>query len=216
MQDVRLRDLELVELEEADDLRDRERSGADHGRPLRLDSRAPAELGDRGRGEASGLSADPGGRETMPVKNLRVLLVEAEVERSERRHRAGGSDAVRGRRVERNLLHEQPADVEDERLGVAGLERVRAREALREPHAADVEAGVKRQPGGVADDDLGRAAAEIDDDRRLQERAARRDAAEREQRLFLAREQTRRQAEALLDAVQELGPLPASRTALVA
>ena len=97
--------------------------------------------------------------------------------------------------------------MEDERLGVAGLERVRARKALREPHAADVEAGVERQPGGVADDDLRRAAPEIHDDRRLEERTACRDAAEREQRLLLAGEQARREAEAPFDAVQELGPV---------
>ena len=47
----------------------------------------------------------------------------------------------------------------------------------------------------------GRAAPEIHDDRRLEERTACRDAAEREQRLLLAGEQARREVEAPFDAV---------------
>ena len=75
--------------------------------------------------------------------------------------------------------------------------------ALGDAHAPDVEA--RRGAGAAvrAEDELGRATADVDDERVLEWRPPRRHAPVHERRLLLAVEQTRREAVAPLDLAEE-------------
>ena len=116
---------------------------------------------------------------------LRVVLLEAEIERCDRRHGAGDADRALGARPR-----------------AAGRARARDRvdvlaEALGQAHAADVEADADVR----ADDlELGRAAADVDDERAGLDRA---DPAQRQRGLLLAGQQARREAVAPLDLAEE-------------
>ena len=69
--------------------------------------------------------------------------------------------------------------------------------------AADVEARRRAGPAVRAEHELGRAAADVDDERVLERRAPRGHAAVHERRLLVAVEQTRREAVAPLDLAEE-------------
>ena len=104
----------------------------------------------------------------MAVDPLRVVLLEPEVERGDRRHRPGDADRPLGLR-----LRQQPAHVLADRADILA-------EALGHPHAADVEALAHI---GADDLHLGRAAADVDDERSGLECA---DAAQRQLGLLVA------------------------------
>src|SRR3954454_12229998 len=71
-------------------------------------------------------------------------------------------------------------------------------EALGQPHAADVEARVP-----LGEDELGRAAADVDDQRPVRERAAGSDSARGQLGLVVAGEQPGREPVAPLDLAEE-------------
>ena len=98
---------------------------------------------------------------------LAVVLGEAEVERGERRDRAGDADRARGLTAGRQ---ERP-DVRGDRVDVLA-------ELLRQAHRADVDALVP-----VAEDELGRPAADVEDQRVRRDLA---DAASRQRRFLVA------------------------------
>ena len=121
----------------------------------------------------------------MAVDPVRVVLLEPEVERGDRRDRSGDPDRRVGSR-----LRQQTAHVRADRCDVLA-------EALGQANAADVEARAHVR----ADDlDLGRAAADVDDERPGLERA---DPAKRHRGLLVAAQQPGREAVAPLDLAQE-------------
>ena len=76
-------------------------------------------------------------------------------------------------------------------------------EPLGDAHGADVEAVVPANAVGPARDELGRAAADVDDHRPLPELSLRRDAAKHQHRLVVPGEQSRLEAVAPLDLAEE-------------
>ena len=83
----------------------------------------------------------------------------------------------------------------------AGVEVVA--EPLGHAHAAEVEARVERDAVGASEHELRRAAADVDDERVLLDRAAGRHPAKRHQRLVVPGEQLCREAVAPLDLAEE-------------
>ena len=123
-------------------------------------------------------------REHVPVHALAVVLLEPEVERRERRHRARDAD---GRATARS-----PGSSGRTYSAIASTSSPKQ---LRQPHRADVEAD-----GALARDQLGRAAADVEHERAVGDVA---DAAQRQRRLLLAAEQPRREPVAPLDLAEE-------------
>ena len=119
----------------------------------------------------------------MPVDPRPVVLLEAEVERREARDRRRHADGAL--RLE---LGQQRAGCLDGGLHVLAV-------ALGEAHRAERQARPE-----VVEDELGRAAADVDEQRRRRELA---DAPLRQLRLLVAREQLRREAVAPLDLAEE-------------
>src|SRR5205823_1166925 len=81
--------------------------------------------------------------------------------------------------------------------------RIRVQEPLGQPDRAEIEARVKAQAVGAADDEFGRAAADVQQERLLGEVASERRASEGQLGLFIAREQSRREAVAPLDLTEK-------------
>ncbi len=127
----------------------------------------------------------------MAVHALGVVLDEAEIERRERRHRAGDTDGAM--RLE---VGERRADVRR-----AGVEIVA--EPLGHAHAAELEARVKRDAVRPAEHELRRAAADVHDERVFLDRPARGHSAKRHQRLVVPGQQLRREAVAPLDLAEK-------------
>ena len=80
---------------------------------------------------------------------------------------------------------------------------VGAEEALREPDATELRAHPGRDAVGASEDELGRAAADVDEQRGRLDHAVRGRAPEAERRLVLAREEAGREAVAPLDLAEE-------------
>src|SRR5206468_7812330 len=120
-----------------------------------------------------------------------------EVERGESRDRARHPDRGRGAELGEQLPDRCGAGLE---LVLARLlaRRVRVEEPLRQADTAEVEA--RSALGG---NQLGRAPADVEHQRRRVERAAVRDAAPGQLRLFLAGEQPRVEAVAPFDLTEE-------------
>ena len=76
-------------------------------------------------------------------------------------------------------------------------------EALGEADAAQVEARVEGDAVGAAEDELGRAAADVDDNRSRRDIASGGDSAEGEERLLVAAEEPRLEGVAPLDLAEE-------------
>ena len=84
-----------------------------------------------------------------------------------------------------------------------GRRRVSVQEPLGQADAAEVEARVEGDALGPAQDQLRGAAADVDDERGVGNRAARGDAAEGQERLLVAGEKPRREAVAPLQLTEE-------------
>ena len=116
-----------------------------------------AELVDGERRQPLDLLRDPAGLEAVAVDELRLLLGEAEVERRQRRHRAGDADRVRRAAARR----------EAPRGRARGTPRARSRPAG--PSAGTARSGARSRGRGSgaspAEDELRRAAADVDDQR---------------------------------------------------
>ena len=134
----------------------------------------------------------------MAVDELGILLVQAEVERGERRDRP--RDADRARPDSSSIGGEDVANMCGSRLEVGG-------EALGEADAAEVEARVERDAFGTAEDELGRAAADVDDDGPRRHLARRGNAAEGEKGLLVAAQKRGAKAVAPLDLAEESLPV---------
>src|SRR5215211_290455 len=107
---------------------------------------------------------------------------------------------MRGPDLGGHALGERGADIRGSSRRVSG-------KTLREANAAEVVALVKGHAARPPEDQLGRAAADIDDERVLLNRPAGGDAAEREQRLFVAREEARLEAVAPFDLAEKRLPV---------
>src|SRR5438132_9319959 len=127
----------------------------------------------------------------MPVHALGVVLDEAEVERRQRRHRSRDADRL--------------ADAELGQSGtqVCGTGVDVVPEPLRHTDAPDVEAAVELDAARPADDQLRRAAADIDHERAGSDLPSRGDTPKAEQRLLVPAEEPCGEAVAPLDLAQE-------------
>src|SRR5262249_11915001 len=141
----------------------------DHGRAIRLQRGYAPSLVERKRGQPLELRAGAVATEHVPVHTLAVVLLRAEIERGEGRDGRGHADPVL--RLE---LREQRACPLDARVRVVAV-------PLGEAHRAHRQAGAE-----AAEYEFGRAAADVDEERRGSELA---DAPPGQLRLLVAREQ---------------------------
>ena len=95
---------------------------------------------------------------------------EAKVDCGERGDRPGHADQLAGGVGER--VRDHLGDRRSQRPDGAGGGGEHGEESLRQPHAADVEADLVDDPGAVAQHELGRAAADVADQRARGGRAA--------------------------------------------
>ena len=133
--------------------------GDDHRGAARLDAVSRYALVRRHRGEPLELRLDRGERQSVAVRSRGVVLCVAEVERRERRDRAG--DANRAPCLERR---EERAHVRARGGKLWSRRRIRAQEALGDPHAADVEARRERDLAVSREHELRGAAADVHDE----------------------------------------------------
>jgi hypothetical protein len=162
-------------------------------------------LVDRGRGKPLELVSERFRAELVAVDSLAVVLLEAERERSQAGDRARNTD--RGMRLAANRVRAPLGEQRPDRFG-ATLQlfpgrRVRLQEPLRQADGADVEAVVPANPGRAAGNELGRAAADVEDDRPIVDASPRADAAKHHQRLVVTRKEARGEPVAPLDLAQE-------------
>ena len=205
VEDVVLAHLERVEAEEAERLAGDDDAAEDHGRALRLETGDLAPLGERQRGEPLELRVDRRRGDAVAVDALRVVDGELEVERGERRDRArrrrsrgaGGRAAPPARAAKAS----RTAAAQRSSSSAVGGSDARKRSVSRTEPTSKL--WWKRIAVRVADDELGRAAADVHDDERLGGRRPAGDAAERQQRLLVAGEEPRREAVAPLDLAEE-------------
>ena len=134
----------------------------------------------------------------MPMRSFRVVFLEAEIERRQRRHGPGDADRAAGleRREERAHVCARGCELGPRR-------RIRREEALGDAHAADVEARRRGDLAVCRHHELGRASADVDDEHVVEWGAPRRDAADHHRRLFRSGEQPRREAVAPFDLAEE-------------
>ena len=134
-----------------------------------------------------------------------VVLLEIEREPCNARERSG--DADRGARVVADLVghavRQQRAHRGRSIVQLSFRRRVRVEEALGETNRADVEAVVPAQPVRGSCDELGRAAADVDDHRPVAQSALGRDAAKHQQRLVVSGEKPGLEPVAPLDLAEE-------------
>ena len=152
----------------------------------------------RHRGEPLELRFDGGERQSVAVRSRGVVLGVAEVERRERRDRAG--DADRAPCLERR---EERAHVRARGGKLWSRRRIRAQEPLGDPHAADVEARRERDLAVSCEHELRRAAADVHDEHVVERRTAGRDAADHHRGLLGAGEKAGREPVAPLDLAEE-------------
>ena len=139
----------------------------------------------------------------MAVHELGDLFLQPEVERGERRHRAGHADRVLRPDVLRDPRGEERAHVPSAGVDLLPRRRIGREEALGQAHAAEVEAVVKGDAVRPAGDQLRRSAPHVHDERRFVEPAIGRDPAEVQERLFLPGQEPGLEAVAPLDLAEE-------------
>ena len=185
---------------------DHDHAADDHVDAARLETGIVTAAGDRlGRERAEDLLGG-GARQAEVMDALALARVDAELDRAHRPHRARGADQrlrVRGagnRAVDvgEMVAHDRHRDAQ-----LLGGRRIGVQELLGEAHAADVD---RDQAVGTvgADDELGRAAADVDHEVRLGLGEPDRRARELEARLLLAAEELGPHAEQLLDRIEEV------------
>ena len=111
---------------------------------------------------------------------------------------------------------DQRADVAGELLELGRLRRIGAEVALGVAHGSRLQRGVEAELAPRADDELGAAAADVDDQGPVGSRAVDTGAAVGEPRLLAPAEDPRVEREALAQLARKASPFEASRTALVA
>ena len=104
----------------------------------------------------------------MPMRSFRVVVRVAEIERRQRRHGSGDADRAAGpkRREERAHVRARGCELGPRR-------RIRGEETLGQAHAADVEARRRGDLAVCRHHELGRAAADVDDEHVVEWIAAR-------------------------------------------
>ena len=211
MEDVALADRERVQAEPAQGLAHDDPAGDDHRRPVRMEARHAFSHCQRHERQALHLSLDRLERQAVAVDPVAVVLLHAELDRGQAGDRPRDADRV----------------VDDEILRDRGRDMPGA--APSWPRTADRRAGTARSAGRSRcrcctatadrrgrDDELGRAAADVEDERRALEPPVARDAAKRQLGLVLAAEELGREAVAPLDLTEERLAVLRVRTALVA
>src|SRR5947208_3921543 len=137
--------------------------------------------------------------------SIAVYIVKAEGGPFHARDRPG--DANRGARAPSYLVRDTLSEERAHRRGgcvqLVLRRRIGVQEPLGEASGADVETVAPANPVPSACDQLGRATADVHDHGPLLERPLRRDAAERQQRLLVPRQQPCREAVAPLDLAEE-------------
>src|SRR6266545_4993351 len=181
-------------------LEDDDRAGDDHGRPVGVHATLAADLVDGQLGKALELGGHGLRGERVAVDDVRLLPLETKVEGCELSDRSRNAECAPGLDFGWDALGERGADMCCSCPRVAG-------KALGEADAAEVVALVKGHTVGAAENQLGRPAADIDDERVLLHRPAGGDAAKREQRLLVAREEARLEAVAPLDLPEKRFPV---------
>ena len=161
---------------------------------------------------------DLGERQDVPLDEPPVVLGHAELVGHQRGVRAGDADraADRGAELRRHGVRDGGGDVAREGRDLRRLRRIVVEEALGEPHHADVEAAhERRRLAGGADGELRAAAADVDEQERVRgggRRVARDEprgaAAEGERALLLPGQDPPRQAEVVLEGLEELPAVP--------
>src|SRR5918994_1161660 len=193
VEDVALARLDLVEPVAVEDLAQDHDAADDDRRTLGLERRHFAALRERERGEPLEDALDAGTRDATAVDLLAVVRVEPEVERGDGRDRARYADGAT--RLERRF---RPSSGRGARVELPARRRIGSEEALGEAHGADVEARPL-----VAEHELRRAAADVDDEGCTVERSPGGDPAQREPRLLVTRQLARREPVAPLDLAEE-------------
>ena len=191
VEDVSLACLEPLQAVVREDFADDDGARDDHRRTLRLQAGNASPLLEWQRCQPLELLFDGGAREHVAVYAVGVVFDEPEVECRQRCDRA--RDANRATGLEIGKL----------RSGVrrAGLDVVF--EALGQANATEVETRVEGDATGAAEHELGRTASDVHYQRVRLDGAAGGDAAKRQQRLVVSREQPGREAVAPLDLAQE-------------
>ena len=161
------------------------RAGDDHRSPVGIERRELASLRERERCEALELPQHAFAREAVTVHPVGVVLRQPEVERGERGDRPGDADRGPWADFAWDALREQGAHGCSARLELLLRWRIRMEEPLGEADAAEIEAVVEAKPVRPSDDELGRAAADVDHQRVLGDLPARRGAAKRQLRLLM-------------------------------
>ena len=197
MQDVPLADSELLELEPGEQLTEDHGAGDDHRGSLRMEPGERLALRQRHPGEALELGDDPLEGQEVSMSPEPFVVQEPGVEGGERRHGSGDADRPVG--LERGW--KQRSGVLGAGLELLGRRRIRSEEPLGQTHRADVDALRSPQHARLADDQLGRTAADVDHEHRAGPAVGR--AAKAELCLLLTGEQPRREAVAPLDLPEE-------------
>jgi hypothetical protein len=156
VQDVTLRDLDLVEVVGLQDLAQDHEPGHDDRGASGLDSWDEKPLFERHFGQAAELHVDCASRNPMPVCELGVVPIEPEIERCKRGH--GASDTDRARRLE---AREESTDVAGGRGELGHRRWIRRQKPLCQANAADVKAGGAFDFAARAEDELGRSTADV-------------------------------------------------------
>jgi peptide-methionine (S)-S-oxide reductase len=197
VEDVALADLEGVEPEVLEDLLDEDRAGDDHRCSLGVESGQEAALREGKRRKPFPLVTDRVERQPVAVRPDALVVGPAEVKRGERRDCPGNAermlDVWRGR--------QRRADMLGTGVLLRRRRRVGAEEALRQSHRAHIDAGPEAHSAAVADDELGGAAARVDDEGGPETAVG--CAAEGQRCLLVAGEKTRHEAVAPFDLAEE-------------
>ena len=172
MEDVALADRERVQAEPAQGLADDDPAGDDHRRPVRVEPRHSRPYDERHERQALHLSLDHLERQAVAVDPVSVVLVQPEVDRGEACDRPRDADRV----VDDEILGDRGGDVPGTRAELGRRRRIAAEEALGQPDGADVDALPRVETVRTGDDELGGAAADVEDERRALEPPVARDA----------------------------------------
>ena len=170
-----LGDLDLLEPERAHGLLEQDHAGDDRGRAVGVEADDLPALLFVHVGKPREQQFDGAQLEHIAVYAGGVVGVELLVDRGGGRRGAGDGDAVVDRRA---LLSGEPGEqrvggVLGERLQLLGTRRIRVDVALAHAHDAGVQRHVEACAAFDADDELGGAAADIDDDGRRRRRVSR-------------------------------------------
>src|SRR3954447_3162748 len=206
-QDVRLGALDRVESEHANRLDQDRRAGDDRWGAVGVEARYPLALLERDRGEFAEHAVAGFEQQAVTVDLVGVVRIELLIDRGQGRRRAGDGDPFLhcGADLGRDRVVEDRADGGLQRDEVLLARRVLVEMALGLADRAGLRRDAERRVvAGAADDVLGAATADVDDEQRaLAFGPCRSCAEERQARLFLAGNDARVEAVAIVQQLAE-------------